>query len=166
MKILAYFSKYNKYFLVIYFLISIILFIFSYINIHRDANSFLYQLPNFIQILSGMFVFGDALIFGFFLTIACIVLFYINDYRYTLLTFLTYAAVRSAGEVIYWFLWQFGDAKGQTVGNPFSFINESLSLPNVFILYQIFQQSVLVISIIFLFLLNKYWKEMKHPSAI
>ncbi len=101
---------------------------------------------SFVLFWLGIFVWGDALILGFFWTVVSILSYYLKDWNLFLLIFSVFWVVRSFGEVIYWINQQFSTI----VRNPPEtligfrwFKNDS-----IWFIYQVVWQCVLVISIV------------------
>ena len=90
----------------------------------------------------GAFVWTDGVIFGFFWTLASIVLFILIKPITILLVFSLFWTVRSAGEVIYWLLEQFAVKKRNPP--PTLFLYRFFPNESVFIVMQILWQCILV----------------------
>jgi hypothetical protein len=94
----------------------------------------------------GIFVWGDAVLIGGFWTIASLAALYSQSVFLFLVTQAVYWMVRSAGEVMYWFLQQFAETKRDAP--------DSLFCHNIFpgeaiwFAYQVYWQIVLVISVV------------------
>lgn len=94
----------------------------------------------------GMFVWGDAVVFGIFWAIASLISLILNDWYLFLLIISVFWLVRSIGETIYWFLQQFATVKRDqphTLNFYKIFHNES-----VWFVHQIIWQCVTVASLI------------------
>lgn len=101
----------------------------------------------------GIFVWGDAVILGFFWFIVSLVCLLFNNVSLFIVIQLVYWMVRSAGEIIYWFLQQFAVNKRdlpKTLWGQAFFPGES-----IWFAYQLFWQIILVISTVGLLF---YWK--------
>lgn len=94
----------------------------------------------------GAFVWGDAVIFGFFWTSIAIASLLLHDWLFFLLALSLFWVVRSLGETIYWLNQQFSPINR----NP----PEKLMLHEVFhgdsiwFIHQVFWQCITVVSII------------------
>lgn len=102
----------------------------------------------------GIFVWGDAVIFGLFWALAAIVCYLLRDWLLFLLTVSVFWSVRSLGESFYW------------IGQQFSTINRNppekllgyrfFKNNSIWFVYQIFWQCITVISIVLtVFLLRR-----------
>lgn len=94
----------------------------------------------------GIFVWGDAIVFGFFWALAGLMVYLTNSVALMWLIYSVFWVVRSFGESIYWFNQQFStitrNPPERLIGFRF-FKNDS-----VWFAYQIWWQCVTVISII------------------
>ena len=97
--------------------------------------------------LIGAFVWGDAVIFGLFWTLASGIFYLLNDWILFLLTISLFWAVRSFGETIYWFNQQFSKINRNPPGRLFLY--KIFHGDAVWFIYQIFWQCITIISIIF-----------------
>ena len=94
----------------------------------------------------GMFVWGDAVVFGLFWTISSIVAWFLKDWYLFLLIVSVFWMVRSLGETIYWFNQQFSKINRNP---PEKLMGYSIfQNDSIWFAYQIFWQCVTVISII------------------
>lgn len=95
----------------------------------------------------GAFVWGDVLVLAIFWIIASLVAFFVDSTLLFWLIFSVFWVVRSAGEVIYWFLEQFSakvrNKPTDLLGH--SFVNGSEA---IWFIYQVFWQCVLVVALI------------------
>jgi hypothetical protein len=101
----------------------------------------------------GMFVWGDAVIFGIFWTLVSTTTLLLNDWILFLLILSVFWVVRSLGETIYWFNQQFSPIKRNPPEKlPFYkyFHNDS-----IWFIHQIVWQCITVVSIIFTIYLVK-----------
>jgi len=99
----------------------------------------------------GIFVWGDAVLIGAFWSVASMASLYLESVFLFLVVQAVYWMVRSAGEVMYWFLQQFAETKRDA---PESLMCHSI-FPgeSIWFAYQVYWQLVLVIasvSLIFL----------------
>lgn len=103
----------------------------------------------------GIFVWGDAVVFGLFWTLVSIVVYLVQDWILFLLIFSVFWAVRSFGETIYWFNQQFSKINRNP---PEKFrLYKIFHDDSVWFIFQIFFQCIAVISIIFSIYLAKIW---------
>jgi len=103
----------------------------------------------------GIYVWGDAFIFGFFWTGSAIASLILQDWILFLLIFSLFHLVRSVGETIYWFNQQFSTiirCKPEKYISHKIFHNDS-----VWFAFQITQQCITVVSIITSLYLGKMW---------
>ncbi|RJR28356.1 hypothetical protein C4564_05630 [Candidatus Microgenomates bacterium] len=103
----------------------------------------------------GIFVWGDAAVFGIFWAGAAIITILLTDWVLFLLIFSLFWVVRSFGETIYWFNQQFSTiTRVEPKGRPLYkyFHNDS-----VWFIYQICQQCITVVSLIFSLYFANQW---------
>jgi len=154
-------QKYNRPFLIVFALVSLALFIFSVAKARIESDDGIWIfLPFVLTLLNGTFILGDAIVFSLLFFIVSLVLIYKNDFRYTLLTFLLFWIVRSAGEVVYWLNYQFTSIHPHPVMNQLEFLTGPISEKSVYILYQAANQAILVVWLIVLFVLIKNWDKL------
>lgn len=137
-------TNFQNGFIIIYGLISLYSFVRGFYEIHKKSNPFG---EPFVLFWLGIFVWGDALILGFFWTLISIVSFLLKDWTLFLLIFSIFWVVRSFGEVTYWMHQQFSpivrNPPETLLGYRF-FKNDS-----IWFAYQIFWQCILTISLVF-----------------
>lgn len=103
----------------------------------------------------GMFVWGDAVVFGIFWTLVSTAVLLLNDWILFLLILSVFWVVRSVGETIYWFNQQFS----KVIRHPpeefpfFKYFHDD----SVWFVNQIFWQCITVISVIFTIYFAKAW---------
>lgn len=127
----------------IYGLVNFLVFVKGFYETKYKRNAF--GLTPFLSIL-GMFVWGDAVVFGLFWTISSIIAWFLKDWYLFLLIVSIFWMVRSLGETIYWFNQQFSKINRnppEKLMGYFIFQNDS-----IWFAYQIVWQCVMVISII------------------
>lgn len=103
----------------------------------------------------GIFVWGDAVIFGPFWLLVSLTAFLLKDWQLFLLIVSVFWLVRSVGETIYWLLEQFTSTKRNRPETLFGyrfFKNDS-----IFFIYQIFWQCITVLSLIVTIYLVHIW---------
>jgi multidrug transporter EmrE-like cation transporter len=162
-------QKYNRPFLIVFALISLALFIFAVAKVRAEKENGIWTfMPFILTLLNGTFILGDAIVFSIFFFIVSLVLIYKNDVRYTLLVFLMFWIVRSAGEVVYWLNYQFTSIHPHQpqfpVRNQLEFLTGSIPENSVYTLYQATNQVLLVVFLILLFLLIKNWDKFRNKS--
>lgn len=130
-------------------LLQILIIISSYALIHGFVQTSLkknpFGLTRHLTII-GAFVWGDALIFGFFWLFISSVCLYLQNFKLILVTYSIFWIVRSIGETIYWLNQQFTTKKRDKPQDLFGhrlFPGES-----IYFAYQIFWQCVTVVSIL------------------
>lgn len=117
-----------------------------------------YGLTPFLFLI-GVFVWGDAVIFGPFWVLISLVSYLLNDWILFLLILSLFWVVRSLGETIYWFNQQFSKINRQPP--------EKLSGYRIFhdgsvwFAYQIFNQCIMVVALVFSIYLSKLWLQSK-----
>lgn len=103
----------------------------------------------------GIFVWGDAVIFGLFWALASLASLLLGDWVLFLLLWSVFWLVRSIGETIYWFAQQFSTIEREPPNSlPLYkiFRNES-----VWFGMQIFHQAITVVTIITTIYLARLW---------
>lgn len=103
----------------------------------------------------GIFVWGDAVVFGLFWAGSAIASLVLGDWILFLLIASLFWVVRSLGETIYWFNQQFSTVtRVEPKGRPLYryFHNDS-----VWFVYQISQQCITVISLVFSIYFAHMW---------
>ncbi len=103
----------------------------------------------------GSFVWADAVVFGLFWTIACVIFLLLNDWILFLLTLSVFWLLRSIGETTYWFNQQFSTKDR----NKFHTLWFSRVFPgdSVWVAMQIFWQCVAVATAISTLYILKLW---------
>ena len=139
-------------FLILFGLISLITTIVSYFNIASKNNPFGLT-PKFLNLFT-IFVWGDGLPIGLFLTLTTLISLYLNHWNLFLLFMSTFFLVRSVGETIYWLNEQFSSLKRnppETLTGFKIYKNDS-----IWFAYQIFWQCLSAIFFVLsLYLLKK-----------
>lgn len=94
----------------------------------------------------GAFVWTDGIILGLFWVGLSLMLLFLNNPMYSLLTYSLFWTVRSSGEIIYWLLEQFATTKR----NPPATLLPYLLFPNesVWIVMQLGWQCTLLLSLL------------------
>lgn len=140
----------------IYIVLSLIALIKGFHEVKTKKNPF--GLAGYLFFL-GIFVWGDAIIFGLFWTITSLIALLLKDWYLFLLTVSLFWAVRSAGEIIYWLNEQFTDRHRNPPHNLrfYSFFNSEA----IWFVYQIFWQCILIISLILSIYLVSLWLNSK-----
>lgn len=96
----------------------------------------------------GSFVWGDAVLLGLFWTVVSVVCLWLNNVQLFLIIQAIFWMVRSAGEIIYWFLQQFATVKRDL---PHTLVGHQI-FPgeSIWFAYQVAWQIVLVMASVFL----------------
>ena len=103
----------------------------------------------------GIFVWGDAVIFGAFWMIVSIVIFLLKNWYLFFLIISVFWTIRSFGEIIYWLNQQFSSINRNL---PETLIGKNIfPKDSIWFVYQIFWQCVAVISIIFSIYFSYQW---------
>lgn len=141
-------------FLLLFALVNVALFAKGLYESNQKNNAFGLTRPLFFL---GMFVWGDAVIFGLFWSVAALIALVFQDWILFLLIASVFWMVRSFGEVLYWINQQFSPIKrnpSNTLLGYRWFKNDS-----IWFVYQLVWQCVLVISIITsIYLVNEWLK--------
>jgi len=135
-----------------YGLVSLVVTIRSIFQIWTKNNPF--GQPNLLFWL-GIFVWGDALVLGFFWCLVSLLCFLLNDWILFLLVISVFWIVRSYGEILYWINQQFSPIirnPPQTLIGYRFFKNDS-----IWFIYQLFWQCLLVVSIVITIYLSWLW---------
>ena len=155
-------QKYNRPFLIIFALISLALFIFAVTKVRAEKGSGVWIfLPFALTLINGTFILGDAITFSMFFFIASLLLIYKNDVRYTLLVFLMFWIVRSAGDVVYWLNYQFASTHPHPFINHLEFLTGPIPESSVYVIYQAANQALLATFLILLFVLIRSWDKFR-----
>jgi len=100
----------------------------------------------FILFWLGIFVWGDAVILGFFWVLVSLVCFLLKDWILFWLIISVFWVVRSLGEILYWINQQFSPIIRNPPKNLLGF--RFFKNDSIWFIYQIFWQCVLVVSIV------------------
>lgn len=139
-------------FLLIYALFNFLIFIKGFDQSKYKNSAFTCTYGLFFL---GIFVWGDAVIFGLFWSISALISLILQDWYLFLLITAIFWVVRSLGETIYWLNQQFSPINRNPAKNLLGysiFHNDS-----IWFIYQIFWQSISVISIILSIYLANLW---------
>ncbi len=141
---------------ILFGLFSIIVFLKGVNESLKKNNSYAGTIP---LLWMGIFVWGDAVVYGAFWALCCFTVLLLNDWLLFLLLFSVYWTVRSLGETIFWFNQQFTPMKlyhaPKLPGYKF-FNNES-----IYFIYQIFCQCITVVSLITTIYLSAIWLQSR-----
>lgn len=142
----------QKIFIVFWSISSLVLSVYGFHQSKNKKNAYGLTPTLFIY---GIFVWGDAAVFGFFWSITSLTVLFLNDWILFLLILSTFWVVRSLGETIYWFNQQFSPIKRNPPKNlpGYKYFNDD----SIWFIYQIIMQCICVISIIFTIYLAKIW---------
>ncbi len=142
----------QKIVLVVYALINLFVFAkgFYESRVKKNAYGITYLL-----FLLGIFVWGDAVVFGLFWFFSAITAFLLNDWYLFLLIVSVFWVVRSLGETIYWFNQQYSTVNRNP---PEKLPGYSIFHNNsIWFVYQIVVQCITVVSIIFSIYFASLW---------
>jgi hypothetical protein len=145
-------EKWQYIFVFIFGLISLLISLKGFKESSSKNNSFgltPYLLP------FGIFVWGDAVIFGFFWLLVSSITLLLNDWILFLLIISVFWVVRSFGETIYWFNQQFSKINRNPPEKFWLF--KYFHNDSVWFIHQIIWQCIAVISIIITIYLVKIW---------
>ena len=138
--------------ILIFALFNLVVFLQGFYQTKYKKNAF--SLTRSLVFL-GIFVWGDAVIFGPFWFSVSVTSLLLKDWDLFLLSISIFWAVRSAGETIYWINQQFSTIKSnppQTLFGYHIFHNSS-----IWFIYQIIWQCITVVSIIFSIYFTHQW---------
>ncbi len=136
----------------IYGLINFLIFLKGFYETKYKRNA--YGLIRSLAIL-GMFVWGDAVVFGLFWTVSSIITLYLKDWYLFLLIVSVFWVVRSLGETIYWFNQQFSKINRNP---PEKLLGYSIfQNDSIWFAYQIVWQCITVVSILFTIYFAYMW---------
>ncbi len=133
-------------------ILSLLFFIKGFIESKEKKNSFS-KTP--LLSVFGIFVWGDAVIFGLFWIFSSITIILLNDWLLFPLILSVFWFVRSLGETIYWLNQQFSPIKRNPPENLLGyryFKNDS-----IWFIYQTIWQCITIISIISTIYFVKIW---------
>jgi hypothetical protein len=137
-------NNFQQIFVLGFAVINTLIFLKAFHEVKHKQNPFGLTYP---LVFIGSFVWGDAVIFGLFWTLASLVTWWLKDWNLFLLIVSLFWVVRSLGETIYWLNQQFSSLNR----NPI----QALPLIHIFhndsiwFVYQIIWQCTTVISVIF-----------------
>jgi hypothetical protein len=135
-----------------YGLLSLLFFLKGYYEVTKKKNVF--GLTNHLVFL-GAFVWGDIIVLGPFWILISTVTILLNDWYLFLLILSVFWVVRSLGETIYWLNEQFA-TKNRNPANTLRFY-KIFKNDSVWFVYQLINQCILVVSIIFSIYFAKLW---------
>jgi len=145
-------SLWQKGLILIFCLVNLLVFFKGFYESKFKRNAYGLTRP---LVFLGIFVWGDAVVFGLFWFFSSIITLFLSDWYLFLLIISVFWLVRSLGETIYWFNQQFSTIKRnppeKLPGYSF-FHNDSL-----WFVYQIVWQVVTVVSIIFSIYFSNLW---------
>ena len=139
----------------VYGLISLLAFIKGIGEVYKRNNPF--GQPHILFLL-GIFVWGDALIFGFFWCLVSLISFLLKDWILFLLIIAVFWVVRSLGEMLYWINQQFSPIIRNPPKTLFGY--HWLKNDSIWFVYQVFWQCLLVISIVTTIYLTSLWSRV------
>lgn len=106
--------------------------------------------------LLGVFVWGDAVVFGAFWAIAAAISILLQDWILFWLVASLFWVIRSFGETMYWFLQQFSTVKREKPDDH-KFLFKYFHNDSVWFIYQILQQCITVAAIISSIYFTNLW---------
>jgi len=119
---------------------------------HKTTKErFFTDCPSYLKTV-GVFVWGDAFIFIPFHIIVFI--FSLISLRFGLLIWAVFFSIRNLGEIVYWFLHQFGDRSYR----PYDFGFKNFDNHAVYIFYQTLLTVHATVSITALIIFIKFWE--------
>lgn len=132
--------------------------IHNWLNKQTDNKLFFTDCPSYLKTI-GIYVWGDSFIFIPFHIL--IFIFSLFSLPFGLLLWSVFFSIRSLGEVLYWFLQQFGDRKYR----PYDFGFKKLDNHAIYIYYQTIMTVHATISITALIIFIKFWENLP-PSYL
>jgi len=138
--------------IIIYGIIALYALIKGFNQVYKKNNAF--GQPNFLFWL-GIFVWGDAVILGFFWCLVSLVSLIAKDWLLFLLIISVFWVVRSLGEISYWINQQFSPIIRNPPKNLFGF--SWFKNDSIWFVYQVVWQCLLVVSIITTIYLVSLW---------
>jgi hypothetical protein len=139
-------------FLIFFAAISFIVFLLGSIKSIKNNNAYGNTFPLYVM---GIFVWGDAMVFGLFWTLASLFSLAIRSWLFFLLVESVFWIVRSFGETIYWFNQQFSVVKRAPAKKLPGYAY--LENDSIWFVYQILWQCVTIISIISAIKIGYMW---------
>ncbi len=118
---------------------------------HKTSKEFFTDCPSYMKMI-GIYVWGDAFIFLPFHIL--IFLFSLVSLRFGLLVWAVFFSIRSLGEIMYWFLQQFGERSYR----PYDFGMKKLDNHAIYIFYQTIMTIHATVSITALIIFIKFWE--------
>lgn len=118
---------------------------------NTDNKTFFSDCPSYLKMI-GIYIWGDAFIFLPFHVV--IFLFSVISLPFGLLLWSVFFSIRSIGEVLYWFLQQFGDRRYR----PHDFGFKKLDNHAIYIFYQTIMTIHATVSITALIIFIKFWE--------
>jgi|SRR3989338_2770146 len=140
-------------YLVLFWGLSSFLIFLKGLNESKDKKNAFGQTPYLLPL--GIFVWGDATVFGLFWALVSLVVLFLKDWILLLLIISVFWVIRSLGETIYWINQQFSSVNRNP---PERLIGYSIfKNDSIWFIYQIVWQCVAVISVIFSIYFAKIW---------
>ncbi|HRN71317.1 MAG TPA: hypothetical protein PLS49_09130 [Candidatus Woesebacteria bacterium] len=133
--------------------------IHNWVHKNTDNKRFFIDCPSYLKTI-GIYIWGDSFIFIPFHIL--IFLFSLISLRFGLLLWAVFFSIRSLGEVLYWFLQQFGDRKYR----PYDFGFKKLDNHAIYIYYQTIMTVHATVSIAALIIFIKFWEVLPATYTI
>lgn len=136
-------ENWQQIFLIIFFIYSFASFVQGIRHVAKNSNAFGLT-PQYYPL--GVFVWGDAVIFGFFWIITSLVIWFTKDWVLFLLIVSIFWFIRSLGETMYWFHQQFTSIiRNQLENMPgFKWVKNDA----IWFMYQAIAQCISIVSLI------------------
>src|SRR3990170_36194 len=145
-------ETWQKTLIIFWGIISFILFIKGFFECKDKKNA--YGLTPKLSVF-GIFSWGDAVVFGLFWVLVSLITLVLNDWILFLLIISVFWVVRSFGEAIYWLNQQFSTINRNPPEKLMFY--KLFKNDSVWFIYQIFWQSITVVSLIFTIYFAKIW---------
>lgn len=140
-------------FLIIFALLNIIIFVKGFYESYKKKNAF-GETPLLRPL--GIFVWGDAAVFGIFWVISSILSLITKDFILFCLLISLFWLVRSIGETIYWMLQQFSPVIREDPKRH-KFLYKYFHNESVWFIYQIIHQCITVFTLLLTIYFMKLW---------
>ena len=139
-------------FILTYALFSFLGFLIGFYKSKYKKSAFGFTRP---LLFMGVFVWGDAVVFGLFWAISSTITWFLKDWYLFLLIVSVFWVVRSLGETIYWFNQQFSTINRNPIKNlPLHTIFHNDS---VWFIHQTIWQCITIVSVIFSIYFASLW---------
>ena len=140
-------------FIIVFAIISALVSVKGFYESHNKKNAYG---ETMLFRLAGIYVWGDAVVFGGFWALTAIATYLLQDWILFWLIFSLFWVVRSFGETIYWFNQQFSEAIREKP-DKHKFLYKYFHNNSVWFIHQILQQCITVVSLVFSIYFAHLW---------